>query len=148
MAKTPTMPLSSHSGNVPSTKPDRENMMARKKYEVFKISVQLLKVTNFSIPRGCTSLFFFGRIHDHKHLSRLHPEHVNNRTYTYSKQMIRHNNIKKDGSQALENESEDSKSEEGRSRKRREMNSRMQSHQELPDFVQLRLLDHTETSQP
>ena len=33
--------------------------------------------------------------------------------------MIRHNNIKKDGSQALENESEDSKSEEGRSRKKK-----------------------------
>ena len=119
MAKTPTMLPSSHSGNVPSTKPDNENMMARKKYEVFKISVQLLKVTNFSIPRGCTSFSSLVACM----ITNICPDFILN-MYTIAlthtpKQMNRQNNTKDDGSQALEKESEDSKSKEGRSRKKR-----------------------------
>tara|TARA_B100000683_G_scaffold54444_1_gene52058 strand:+ start:3433 stop:3846 length:414 start_codon:yes stop_codon:yes gene_type:complete len=110
---------SSHSGNVPSTKPDNENMMARKKYDVFKIRVQLLKVTNFSIPRGCTSSSSLVEYM----ITNICPDFILN-MYTIAlthtpKQMIRQNNTKEDGSQVLENEPEDSKSKEGRSRKKK-----------------------------
>ena len=148
MIKTPTMLLSIHCGNLLSEKPAIENMMARKKYEVFKISVQLLKVTNFSILRGCTSFSSLVACM----ITNICPDFILN-MYTIAltptpKQMIRQSNSKIDGSQALEKEPEDSKSKEGRSKKTREMNSIRQSHQESSDFVQLRLLDRTETSQP